>query len=369
MRLNSIDYSNECYGKTKVPGFSQAASYSKKDNLKKGLYLSFTSLAFYSLYNSIHYVGKDYDAIIKDGITGERIVRKEEGWFFTKPFIDKVLIVHERYGNTTLEGMLDELMNVKKLRDATQSYHIKLMSDSDLERELETLNPYMAKHFLYVIKPFIKFEEIENLSGYYDPGKNLIAINRIYAVGGARENDPIVYSVIVHEDVHSQGVFNETSTQVITVEVCAEIAPQLKRYEAALFSELEEMLYGGSYLRAKEENRLAYWLMRIERIYKGMVPPHFGKLEEIDQKALEEYFLLPYVKIKLAMAEDNIVYDLPDYDIEKNPEGGYFKIDDLSKLLKNIENPKSTSSLESSLIIYPVIEYGMKRTSGKSETQ
>jgi hypothetical protein len=364
MRLRNIDYSNEFYGNTDIPGFSQIANYSKKDNLKRGLYIGFASLAIYGLYNSIHYVGKDYNAIIKDGITGERIVRKEEGWFFTKPFIDRVLIVHERYGNTTLEGMLDDLTSIKKLRETTQSYHVKLVDDNNLEKEVETISPYMARHFLCVIKPSIKFEEIKDVDGLYYPEKNLVVINKEYAAGGTRENDPISYFVIIHENVHVQGVSNETSTQVISAEVCAEIASNLKKYEASIFRGLEEMLYGAGYLRAKEENRLAYWLMRIEKIYKGALPS-LKKWEEIDQKVLEEYALFPYVKIKLAMAEDNIVYDLPDYDIEKNPEGGYFKIDDLSKILKNLENPKNMGSLENSLIIYPVIEYTMKRTSEK----
>lgn len=370
MRLENIDYINKCYGISDTPGFSQKASYSKKENLKKGLYFTGVVIALYGFYDSIYQVKRDYYAIIHDGITRKRVIVKEEGWHFKKPFIDKIIIAHERYGNTTLEGMLDELMDIKKAREATQSYHVVVMNDKDLEREIETISPYIGRHFTFVIKPNIKFEEEikDPIGGLYNPEKNLVLINKEYAEGQPRGNDSIVYHIIAHEDVHAQGISNETSTEVISAEVCAEAASDFKRYEATTFRWLEQRLFEASYLRAKEEDRLAYWLIRIERIYKGMLPFHLRYFEKIPTEDLEKYALLPYVKIKLAMAEDNIVYELPDYDIGKNPEGGYFKIDDLSKLLeKGRSDILSLGSLQTNLLFHLFVDVFRKNSNELNE--
>jgi hypothetical protein len=328
------------------------------------LYVGLISLGVYGLYNSIHKIERGYYAIIKDGITGERIIRRGDGWFFTKPFIDKVLIVHERYGNTTLEGMLEELEMIKKAREATNSYHVVLKDDSDLKKEIETISPYMARHFLNVVKPPIKFQRIDEnfIAGYYDTGTGLVAINAEYAKGGTWEKNPDVYHTIAHEDTHAQGIMNETSTEIISGEVCAEVSSAIKKYEAAVFRWFEGRLFEASYLRAKEENRLAYWLEKVEKIYAEQ-PISPDKLENVDSKIFEDYALFPYVKIKLAMVEDNVVYDLQDFDVGKNPEGGHFKIDDLSKLLKSTEKYDTISmkNISNTLQVLPIAEYCVRK--------
>lgn len=377
MRLHAIEYDCTSSIKSDGYGYNQRASYSRSKNVKKGIYVALASVAggfaIKTLYDSVHWVDKDYDAIVLDSFTGKRkYVREEEGLFFTNPFFEKVIPVHERYGNTTLEGMLDELEIYKMGKEATALYHIKLKDDADLEEVIKSISPYIGKHFSVVVIPRAKFAEIEGSGGGLCYGKDYIEVNQEFAKGGVWENNPIVYHVIIHENVHPQGaenlpwgvIGNETTVEIISSEIGAEIsADGIKKFEAGLYEWLEERILQASYLRAKEENRIPFWTRKVEDIY-GRVPVA-SQMKQMPEKELEDYGLFPYVKIKLAMAEGNVVYDLKEYDTSQNPDGGDFKIDDLAKFLDSAEKTYgSENSLKMNLddlFIIQSVEYGTSK--------
>lgn len=379
MRLQDIEYDKTSPVKSDGYGYSRRASYSKRDNAKKGLYAALASVAggfaIKTLYDSVHFVKEDYDAIVSDKFTGKRkYVRDDEGWLVINPFVEKVIPIHERYGNTTLEGMFDELKIYKSGKESTALYHVKLKDDADLEALVGLITPYMGRHFLVVAVPKAKFAALDGLTAGMCYDKNYIEINEKYMRGGVWENSPLVYHTTIHENVHTQGsikidpsalIINETTVEVISGEIDAEISANgFKKFEASLYDWLEGRVFQASYLRAREENKVSLWSDKIKEIYGNA--PDTRQLDKMPTYMIENYALFPYVKIKLAMTEGNEVYDLLQYDTTQNPEGGNFKIDDLAVFLNNAEKTYgSAGSLETSLDVLLILQCLEHSTSKK----
>lgn len=353
MISHGLKYNFRSSESTAQAPYYEEASDIKLSDAKKGILSGLAAIAVGGVCSSIYYVGDGQDAIVNNFVDGRHYVN-DTGLHFTLPFITRVIIVDEHYLNTTFEGMLRDLEMFKNATEGNMGYYVKLKDNADLEREVERVAPYVSTNLKqdYSIRPPIGFGLLPDLiAGVYYLFTGNVLISDRYAEGGSDDEKPFVYHIVVHETTHANGCYDETTTEVVSAEVDAEVGLSgTKTYIPALYNWLERRIVNASYYRAKQEGKVDIWERKIIELYgekelRRLEDKYFPGWTDRD---FEEYAVQPYCRLKLGLAEGNRVYDLngypprgqnfstypyPHYVSSESGAGEkYFLIDDLSKL-------------------------------------